>query len=442
MVKLQDKAKLTKAGTVGVKGKFAMKTAQNRAFRTRHGLTYSGSSSSNAPTSVVLRAFEQASFRDILLLSAKQAKNLLFERNVLARQRRSDEVFHCWGCGAKMVRQADQSLRCAASSSACHIRGRISDAQLAYTPWANCAQTQAAPNWQLFLQTAYCLGVRMSNDQAAHMCKSTGETIRASYEKVLRCYTAHKIALAFAETTLAQQTVFQDEVVETDTARSAGRKEKKVRHHCGRTLVLKGRDSKKWTLHALNKNTSKGKRGSAPETAHEVRKPLQKSLGRGVVVAADGAKSWPGATKKPILKGVSHGRKLFTPTAKVPKKSLDARETKTLQRHAKAKAGAGKMVAEYQNHYAVPAGDNSAEGCFGNLKNTLRRIGGSGKGRKDHRRTIDALASSALLRQPGLEAILKAHVQYRCAGRSGKLKLSPKKFYEPTQCAWLFPSDP
>eukprot|EP00438_Fugacium_kawagutii_P035328 Skav206918 [mRNA] locus=scaffold808:683885:689536:+ [translate_table: standard] len=100
------------------------------------------------------------------------------------------------------------------------------------------------------------------------------------------------------------------------------------------------------------------------------------------------------------------------------------------------------MVAEYQKHYAVPAGDNSAEGCFGNLKNTLRRIGGSGKGRKDHRRTIDALASSALLRQPGLEAILKAHVQYRCAGRSGKLKLSPKKFYEPTQCAWLFPSDP
>lgn len=89
----------------------------------------------------------------------------------------------------------------------------------------------------------------------------------------------------------------------------------------------------------------------------------------------------------------------------------------------------------------MASGDNAAEGVIGNLKNTLRRIGGTGKNKGDYRRAIDALASSALLRKPGIATILAAHVQYRKAGLTGELGISPKKFYEPSACDWLF-ADP
>ena len=69
---------------------------------------------------------------------------------------------------------------------------------------------------------------------------------------------------------------------------------------------------------------------------------------------------------------------------------------------------------------AVPA-----EGVLGNLKATLRRSGGAGKKRSDSKRSIDALAASSLLWQPGVEAILDAHVEYRKAALSGHLGLSP-----------------
>ena len=88
----------------------------------------------------------------------------------------------------------------------------------------------------------------------------------------------------------AQAVVFKDEVVETDTARTAGRMESNSRTHTGRTLVLKGRKTKQWTAVALRPSSTSGRRGCPPETASEVRKPLQRSLGPGGVLAADGAK--------------------------------------------------------------------------------------------------------------------------------------------------------
>ena len=90
-----------------------------------------------------------------------------------------------------------------------------------------------------------------------------------------------------------------------------------------------------------------------------------------------------------------------------------------------ARPGRGKLAAESARLFKVPAGDNAAEGVLGNLKATLRRSGGAGKKRSDSKRSIDALAASSLLRQPGVEAIKDAHVEYRKAALSGHLGLSP-----------------
>ena len=440
MVKLGKKAKLPKAGKVI--GKFAFKSAQNRAFRTRHGLRYSGSSSSRPATSTVLRSFEQESFQDIHKLSARDSQRMLFDKGLLVKVKRNHERFYCWGCGKHMLVQADNTLRCGVK--ACSVRARVSDPQLAFTPWINCAQTRSQPNWQLFLRTAYCLGLRMAPDQSAHMCRQPEESIRASYEKVLRAFTCHKIALAFTETCLARSTVFQYEIVEADTARTAGRKDGKKRHHTGRTLIMKGRGTKKWTAQALQPSTSTGRRGCPPETAQEVSTPLRHSIGRGSLLAADGATAWQKAAPAPLLGGVSHYRKLFTPTAKVDKRALTFEQTRMLRKKSTGKkdlAPCSKLARECRRHFSVASGDNAAEGVIGNLKNTLRRIGGTGKNKGDYRRAIDALASSALLRKPGIATILAAHVQYRKAGLTGELGISPKKFYEPSACDWLF-ADP
>ena len=62
MVKLLDKAKLAKAGSVRIRGSFAERQAKNREFRSKHKLTYSGPSSDAPASSTVLRGFEQKSF--------------------------------------------------------------------------------------------------------------------------------------------------------------------------------------------------------------------------------------------------------------------------------------------------------------------------------------------------------------------------------------------
>ena len=98
---------------------------------------------------------------------------------------------------------------------------------------------------------------------------------------------------------------------------------------------------------ALRPSSSSGRRGCPPETASEVRKPLQRSLGPGVVLAADGVRARAKAVpEKHRLEGMSHGRRVFTPTAKLSKTALDSRATRMLQRNSTGKAGRGKWAAE------------------------------------------------------------------------------------------------
>ena len=172
MVKLLDKAKLAKAGSVRVRGSFAERQAKNREFRSKHKLTYSGPSSDAPASSTVLRSFEQKSFLVFAAMTEKAAKEFLYQKGVLPKAIRSDRAcgIHCWGCQGELTRTGEE-WRCAASTSRCSIRGRLRNPQLAFTPWYGHNRSGCAPDYGMFLRTAFCLGVRMSNDQACHMCR-------------------------------------------------------------------------------------------------------------------------------------------------------------------------------------------------------------------------------------------------------------------------------
>lgn len=55
----------------------------------------------------------------------------------------------------------------------------------------------------------------------------------------------------------------------------------------------------------------------------DVKPHLQQQLGKGVLLAPDGARAWPAALKDsdiPVVPGVNHNRKIFTPLAALPDK--------------------------------------------------------------------------------------------------------------------------
>ena len=98
-------------------------------------------------------------------------------------------------------------------------------------------------------------------------------------------YAKIKLALAYSEIEKANTTVFTDEVVEPDSGRTGSDKKgsKYKISHLGRTLIIKGRTTKKWVVAPLDNKTSKrGSRGSGgPETTAEVAPRIKQALGLG-----------------------------------------------------------------------------------------------------------------------------------------------------------------
>ena len=132
-------------------------------------------------------------------------------------------------------------------------------------------------------------------------------------------------------------------------------------------LVLKGRKSKEWTATPLQPSQSQGKRGMPPESLDEVLGPMQKQIRRGCIVAPDGGQAFKAAAaalQKPLLPGVRHAQKLFTPTAKLP--------ASTCQTETKKRTLTKKIAKKSGRDYIMAAGDNCAEGLLGNIKTTLR----------------------------------------------------------------------
>lgn len=127
----------------------------------------------------------------------------------------------------------------------------------------------------------------MANDQTCFFVRKGAETFGSVHKRVSTMFSKHKLVLAFAEKQAtikgafpteiparelekcsqhetktpeaAEQMRFQDEIVEADTARygkSCKTPTETAVQHEGRTLVLKGRRTRKWSACALRPTSS------------------------------------------------------------------------------------------------------------------------------------------------------------------------------------------
>ena len=129
----------------------------------------------------------------------------------------------------------------------------------------------------------------------------------------------------------------------------------------GRSLVMVGRFARQWLVKGLpDRGGSSSRLG--PETCAEVTPTIVKKMGSTTIVCPDGATAFASAArtaKKPVLKGVQHGKRLITPTAPLQKTSLDSTTTKFLQKASGSKVAAAR---NYKKKFVAAAGDNLAGG--------------------------------------------------------------------------------
>ena len=116
-----------------------------------------------------------------------------------------------------------------------------------------------------------------------------------------------------------------------------------------------------------NSFATKSVTGQTWQSLDEVLGPMQKQIRRGCALAPDGSQAFKAAAaalQKPLLPGVRHGQKLFTPTTKLAASTCQTETKKrTLTKNIAKKSG---------KDYIMAAGDNCAEGLLGNIKTTLR----------------------------------------------------------------------
>ena len=138
-------------------------------------------------------------------------------------------------------------------------------------------------------------------------------------------------------------------------------------------------------------------------------------MGKATVLCGDGARAWQHAAKtsgKPMLGGVKHGQRLFTPVSSLRKKSLDAPTKQFVQKCSRPKMAATKNL---KTKVLAPGGDNVAEGLVSHIKGTARRLGRLRGGRSTSSRStsVRAQSSAALLRELGLFRVLEACKNFR-----------------------------
>ena len=151
------------------------------------------------------------------------------------------------------------------------------------------------------------------------------------------------------------------------------------------------------------------------------------------------SKAWGAAAreaKKPLLKGVQHGKRLFTPAASLQKNQVDTKTHKFLQKCSQPKKKACKA---YKKKFVAAAGDNMAEGLVSNLKHTARRLNSlrGGKVANSNQKSVTAQSSATLLRQAGLYSVLESAKLFREACSNGTLTLSPRDAFDYQKHGWL-----
>ena len=161
------------------------------------------------------------------------------------------------------------------------------------------------------------------------------------------------------------------------------------KEHRGRTLVLKGRSSKKWGSFALRTSISRKGHGVGTEKKKEVAPVLQRSIGRGV-------KAWKtvgGSMNTPTLPGVNHMEKIFTRLSRLRKKTMPPAAARTLSRASSTKV---PTAQEGPRHFWAAGGDNAAESYLGHIKQTMRRLGFAAEGTRPRKRPSPSKPSRPL----------------------------------------------
>ena len=419
-------------------GRHAFKGKVNAAFKKVHKLSYSGKC--EAPCNVQLKRLDQIPYEVVQKMTQKQALQFLKEKGVLPRGVR-DYNFNCHSCGGKLAR-AGKNFRCHKRK----CRAWLRSPGVAFTPLFGAASAGMEIDYAMFLRVAYALGCKTPNDAAAHYVRREGQSTVAAEAVIRRLYSPLKIALAYKEVKRSQCMTFVNDIIEPDTTRTASKKKgvanPQMQQHHGRTLVVKSRFSKKWSALPLRaRETKKGRGGGGPETLKEVSKAVEVAAGPGTVVSPDGAIAFKSAAQsagRPVLQGVNHNQKIFTPVCRLLKSKLDARTVKMLRQRTK---GTRPSVQENSRYFVMAGGDNSAEGTTGHLKNTMRRVGNLGRNNTSvsERKNVQALSAAALHRSAGFESVLEAVKEYREDLSSGVIRLSCKEAFKEEKCGtWLF----
>ena len=165
--------------------------------------------------------------------------------------------------------------------------------------------------------------------------------------------------------------------------------------------------------------------------------PIKRALRNKTLLCADGAKAWAKVaahSKKPLLKGVQHGKRLFTPCSSLKRSEVDKKRAAFLDRSSRPKT---KATAAYKRKRA--AGDNAAEGLIGAVKGTARRVGAVQGGRQKrggHQKAVLVQSSASLLRECGFYAVPDAARAFRLACSNGAISLSPRDSFVPGKHAW------
>ena len=436
MVKVEAKAKLKRGVVTDSKSTYGNKAATNSAFKRKHGLKYS-SSSSKGSHHVGLRGLDQVTFEEIQKLGQQAARKYLEKTGVILKQ--TDPKMSFCVLGLPMSASGDGSMfRC--SRRQCDKKPKLTNPAVAFSPLAGFVSAGWEVDYVICLRSAYALGAKITNDSAIHMLRRKEDTLSQAEHKVDYFYKRLKIPLAYTEVKYAKNFEFKADVVEPDSGRMGVRKDKAAAQkiHLGRTLVLKGRFTKKWVARALPDSVSKIGRGMGAETRQDVDNPIKTHMGSATVGAPDGGRAFHGALKAsgiPTLTGVNHMKKVFTPVGKLLKSTLDTGTTRMLRQRCKGKQPCVKEAARY---FTLPAGDNSAERTIGCIKGVMRRLHNVGRVTKSpHQKSIQSLSAAALHRGSGFTKVLEAMKLYRDDCSKGAIHMDPKKAFDIAACTWL-----
>lgn len=85
--------------------KYGFKKAENRRFKTRHGVAYSGKNGGRQSYGQALKDIEQPAFQDICSKSQDACRKFLEEHGVILRKDKG-ATFRCWGCNAAITEKS------------------------------------------------------------------------------------------------------------------------------------------------------------------------------------------------------------------------------------------------------------------------------------------------------------------------------------------------